>query len=346
MNSRSCAVSLSFLLLAPAWAADEPALPTWNVADRKTQEAAGWVAGALLLSNEPLPAAQPPEPLVELKVEQPTAEEMAQDPTQFKVIPENFLPAYFAERPKTFLIDPQGLLAAKDYRDRLNFLNYHASDSAIDLFVYVIAGNQEIPGEVREEETIERLFTAGRPAAIVFYYLGAPQRSTVYLSPALTDSVSAADQRRALASSVMQAFEKLNPNDQLEAFLVQMSIRIYWMEGRLTGQPAIHKNLENADDAIGATTDVPLKKSKAEKLRLLLTHYGLAGGVVAGLLAAIWIGRSLLNRRARYFFPEFEVEPRLGGDHGAGVGAVISFSSAALPPALQRDQVPDYLRRV
>ncbi|RYD41508.1 MAG: hypothetical protein EOP85_12590 [Verrucomicrobiaceae bacterium] len=29
----------------------------------------------------------------------------------------------------------------------------------------------------------------------------------------------------------------------------------------------------------------------------------------------------------------------------AGVGAVISFASASLPPASQRDQVPDYLRR-
>jgi hypothetical protein len=52
-----------------------------------------------------------------------------------------------------------------------------------------------------------------------------------------------------------------------------------------------------------------------------------------------------LRRRARYRFPELDVEPRLGGAHAAGVGAVISFASAALPPASQRDQVPDYLRR-
>ncbi len=48
---------------------------------------------------------------------------------------------------------------------------------------------------------------------------------------------------------------------------------------------------------------------------------------------------------ARFLFPEFEVEPRLGGSHAAGIGAVISFSSAAIPPARQRDQVPDYMRR-
>jgi hypothetical protein len=68
---------------------------------------------------------------------------------------------------------------------------------------------------------------------------------------------------------------------------------------------------------------------------------GTAGGILlAGLIMSAW-----MKRRARYHFPEFEVEPRLGGSHAAGVGAVISFASASVPPASQRDQVPDYLRR-
>jgi hypothetical protein len=52
-----------------------------------------------------------------------------------------------------------------------------------------------------------------------------------------------------------------------------------------------------------------------------------------------------LRKRAIYRFPELTVEPRLGGVHGAGVGAVISFAGAAVSPASQRDQRPDYLRR-
>ena len=49
--------------------------------------------------------------------------------------------------------------------------------------------------------------------------------------------------------------------------------------------------------------------------------------------------------RARYRFPQSEVEPRLGGNHAAGIGAVISFANPAIPPATQRNQVPDYMRR-
>ncbi len=328
----------STLLVAGAFAAGEPLLPAWNGTERADLEAAGWIPGALLLTDEPLPDETPPEPL---KMPLPKPEEIAGDFALSSEVAEEFLPAYFAERPKSFLIDPQNLLSGPDHRDRLGFLNYHASDSSIDLFVYVIGGGQEIPSEVREEETIERFFSEGRPAAIVYYYLGAPQRSVVYLSPSLTDAVSAAEQHRALESSIMQAFEKVDASGQFEKFLVQMSIRIYWMERMLAGESAA---------GIGAALP-PVSHEKiaaAEKmpwLRDLPVRYGVP---VASLVAAFLTLFGLhhwLALRARYRFPEFEVEPRLGGAHAAGVGAVISFASASVPPASQRDQVPDYLRR-
>src|SRR5690606_30151052 len=78
-----------------------------------------------------------------------------------------------------------------------------------------------------------------RPAAVVYYYLGAPQRSVMYLSPSLTDAVSVAEQRRALQSSVMQAFSSAEPAGQLEAFSVQMSIRLYWMERMMASQTEV-----------------------------------------------------------------------------------------------------------
>lgn len=322
------------LLAAGTIAANEPLLPAWTGTGRADLEAAGWIPGALLLTDEFLPDEQQPE---SLKMELPKPEDIAGDSAPSTEVAEEFLPAYFAERPKSFLIDPQNLLSGPDHRDRLGFLNYHASDSSIDLFVYVIGGGQDIPSEVREEETIERFFAEGRPAAIVYYYLGAPQRSVVYLSPSLTDAVSAAEQHRALESSIMQAFEKVDASGQFEKFLVQMSIRIYWMERMISGEPA------------APLPPVALPKiAPAEKflwLRQLAVRYGLPGASLAATFLTLFGLHHWLGLRARYRFPEFEVEPRLGGAHAAGVGAVISFTSAALPPASQRDQVPDYLRR-
>ena len=325
---------------------EEPSLPTWDPAENSRLKELGWVPGAVLLTDDPIPDEANPSENQPLVVESPKPEEIAEDFKPSKDIPESFLPAYFAERPATFLVDPQNLLGTTQFRDRLGFLNYHASDSAVDLFVYVIGGEQDIPSDVREEELIERFFTVGRPALVVFYYLGAPQRSVVYLSPSITDAVSAPEQRRALESSVLQALDKSSPLEQLEKFLVQMSIRIYWMERMLAGD-AVSTGSETLA-AIPQSSENKARTSKSKAYLWVVNGlHEFATPIAVGLLSLmIAFGiRFTLHRGSRFTFPEFEVESRLGGPHGAGVGAVISFSSAALPPALQRDQVPDYLRR-
>jgi hypothetical protein len=317
-------------------------LPAWVGKERAELEAAGWIPGAILLTDDPIPD-EPEKPAEKpLEVEQPKPDEIAEDLKLSPDIAEKFLPAYFAERPGSFLIDPQGLLSPSDYRDRLGFLNYHASDSSIDLFVYVMGGDQNIPSEVREEELIERFFSEGRPAVVVYYYLGAPQRSVVYLSPSITDSVSAAEQRRALESSMMQAFQKIEPSEQIERFLVQMSIRIYWMERMLSGETVASDTLP---PVAASNRRVTPKSERFLWVQDLTRRAAVPAALVLGAFLTAFGFNHWLRLRARYRFPEFEVEPRLGGAHAAGVGAVISFASAAVPPASQRDQVPDYLRR-
>lgn len=322
----------------------EPALPVWHLKERAELEATGWIPGALLLTGETVPDASE-QALEALPMEAPKPEEIADDPAPMIAIEEKFLAAYFAERPKNFLVDPQGLLSAAESRDRLGFLNYHASDSSIDLFVYVIGGNQEIPGEVRDEELIERFFSEGRPAAVVFYYFGAPQRSVVYLSPSLTDSVAAAEQRRTLESCVIQASEKSQPAEQIETFLVQMSIRLYWLEHLLGGESTGGEPAATAVPVAAVSGRAAAKSEKFRQLLDLIHRSAVPGGALLGGLLTVFGFNRWLRHRARYRFPEFDVEPRLGGTHAAGIGAVISFASAALPPASQRDQVPDYLRR-
>jgi hypothetical protein len=273
-----------------------------------------------------------------------TAEEVDKTANAENEIPKKFLSGYFEARPKSFLVDPQGLLSPVNQRDRLAFLNYHADDSAIDLFVYVFKGNQEIPEEVKVGEMVERFFTKGRPAVVIFYHMGRPQRSVLYLSPALTDVIPAAEQKRTMESAVMQASKDDDPARQIEGFIVQMSIRIYWMEKMLDGRAVENESLSGISDAVVVPEPKPTVMEKLQPLIDEAKRFTLpAAGV--GILLVLLIMIAWLQRRSRYRFPEFEVEPRLGGSHAAGVGAVISFVSAAVPPASQRDQVPDYLHR-
>lgn len=322
-------------------ASGESLTPAWNGTERADLEAAGWIAGAALLIDDPAPDGAAP---ALLQVEPPKPEEIAADLAPSTPIAEKFLNAYFAERPETFLIDPQNLLSPADSRDLLKFLTDHASDSSIDLYVYVIGGAQEIPSEVRAEEVIERFFTEGRPAAMVYYYLGAPERSVIYLSPSITDAISITEQNRALESSVIQSLEKTKPTEQLEKFLTQISIRIYWMERLLANGPVAAHNTA-APSATAPHDHAAVKSARLVFMQDLANRFALPAAVLLGILTLLLGLSHWLRRSARYRFPELDVEPRLGGAHAAGVGAVISFASAALPPASQRDQVPDYLRR-
>lgn len=335
------AVGAVFLLgLALTTAAEDAPLPVWQDGERAALEESGWIPGEALLTNDPLEGELPVSPL---EMEPPNPEEIAIGSEPPPEIDEKFLADYFAQRPEDFLIDPQGLLGPSDFTERLGFLDYHASDSTIDLFVYLIGAEQDIPSAVREEEVIERFFASDRPAMMIYYYLGAPQRSVAYLSPSLTESISSPEQNRALESSVMQALEKTDAAEQLEKFLIQMSIRIYWMERVIAGEPA-HASARTAEGQVidpGAGDGTTTLAWFREKVAPFLLPSSIFGGILLSALGFLhW-----LRRQARYRFPEFDVEPRLGGEHAAGVGAVISFASASLPPASQRDQVPDYLRR-
>ena len=327
-----------------ATAITEPPLPSWDAEERKNMIDEGWIAGGSLFTYETLPLEDSTDE-TPLYVEEPTAEELAISPEDENEVSEEYLTAYFAGKPAGHLVDPQDLLSTREQKDLEAFLDYHAGDSSIDMYVYVFGSDQHIPSDVREEEVVERLYSVGKPAVVIYYYLGAPQRSTVYLSPVITDTVSAAEQRRALESSVMQAFGSAKPFEQVEAFLVQMSIRIYWMD-RMTAGTAV-ETMEKIPDGEGVRGFQNKKPSVQKRFEIPVWGKMAAAVVVAagGAILVLWSTLMWWRGRVRYRFPEFDVEPRLGGSHAAGIGAVISFASPAIPPAMQRNQVPDYMRR-
>jgi len=322
-------------------------LPNWSEAQRKTMEANGWLAGERILGaaaegeSQPGAAASPPD----LGGSAPTADP-ATPQSPIVPVPEKFLTAYFDARPEGFLIDPQGLLDEGATHEQLALLKAHADDSPIDLYIYVFAKDQEIPGEVRGEELCERCFATERPTLLVFYFLGAPQQTVLYASPAFPESIPAAEQRQALQSAINQASQKTSPPAQLEAFTIQLTKRIYRMELMLHGisEEADGPKLSKAQAAKLAKNSSSLAERWA-RWRPLALDLAIPGLLIASILAASVGIIGWRRRHAIYRFPELPVEPRLGGQHAAGVGAIIAFASADLPPASQRRQVAGYLRR-
>lgn len=328
-----------FAVAAHAATVIKPDLPEWSDADRKEVTSGKLVPGWSLLGTDPAEKLGPGP----TDSEPPSPSEVSGEPSLHREVPERFLEAYFGSKPQSYLVDPQGLLEPRLAKDREGFLRYHAEDSKIDLYVYLFGPEQEIPGAVRAEEIAERFYSTGKPAVVVYYFLGAPQRSEIRVSPLLSDSVSGAEQRRALSTSLAQALEKQDPTAQFEAFCVQMSIRLYWME-RAAG--LVSRTSPDEVIAFGAKHRDKPADSHAEwkaELQAYAERWTLPAVFIAAGLAMVAGTVFTLRSRRRYRFPDFEIPARLGGSHGAGIGAIISFGSSAQSPSSQRQEVPDYL---
>lgn len=232
--------------------------------------------------------------------------------------------AVFAVAPEGFLIDPERLLSPGATRDRAEFLRGHAEESTIGLYVYVFGGSAVLPEDVGLDHDF-----AGGSVAVVLFFPGDPQRAGFFLGAPLARAISEIEQRRALQSSIMQAAEMADPEDQLDAFLEQMSIRLYWME----------QMLDEAKPGVPTVPVVPVADAAAPPPTFEWPAHWRPWLITAAVLVVVvpvvgWVYRC----RARYRLPVLDVEPRLGGGHAAGVGGVISFVSAEVPPAAQRDQ--------
>lgn len=250
--------------------------------------------------------------------------------------------AYFGKRPSRFLVDPQGLLGSRDAREREEFLSYHAGDSEIDLFIYLFDGPRVLPESLRGENLAAKFFGEGKPAVLVFYYLGAPEKSEMQVSPRLAELVSAEDRRRELNAAIEAAGGKIDAFGQFEAFCVQLSIGTYWMEREAGLVDDVDKGLVSR----GTRVEAPVKKGDSAALASAKewgARYGVPGGIVLGALVIVGGAIAVMRRRATFAFPVIDIPSRLGGDHAAGIGAEISFGSSTLSPSAQRSEVPDDL---
>lgn len=267
----------------------------------------------------------------------PVSAQDAETSPELVPLAERWDEAYFGQHPAKLLVDPQRLFRDQEARKQLEFLEYHSADSAIDLCVLLFKGDQLLPGE-QVGEFVRAWYADGKPTVLVLYPMGQPQRAELRLSMGLRGVVPPAEQQRALETAAERALGEASPQEQFEKFVVQMAIRIYRMERLLedgTAGPApVAQEI--------APRGVSAQPRGAGAGQLLLEFWRvwrlqIVSGLALLLVGTWWLRRS--RRRARHHFPESDCEERLAGPHGAGVGAMISFSKSSPPPAAQREKI-------
>jgi hypothetical protein len=324
---------LALLLLLPlgAWAQVDqpPPWPRWS--DEDTQRL---LEGEELLSDLLFRPLEESDVTASVMAGVPLPSRGIEEESNSPELSEEVLAKYVSQKPKNFLIDPQKFLSRQEYRDRLSFLKYHASDSSVGLYVYLLDDSQQWPPDTKLENLWRNHFADAGPTVLVCYFMGNPSRSEIFVSPNLMESVGKAEQTRALQSSVKNAYVKSDPVDQLDGFCEQLSTRIYWMEKAFKAGVIAPPDEEAQDSAKSASYPwlVPIR----QWWKKWQWSMGMALAATTCVVLLLWWRRA----HRRYQLPVFDVPHRLGGNHAASVGAVISYSNPYLSAQAQREKPP------
>ncbi|MEN8847631.1 MAG: hypothetical protein ABF377_06105 [Akkermansiaceae bacterium] len=262
-------------------------------------------------------------------------------------IEETHFATYFEEPPASYLIDPQHLLTDQEKRDREGFLAYHARDSGIDVYLYLFDAKQELPEGESVEQVMAEHFEGRGHCVVVFYYLGIPERTKMAMSSQIVESIPFEVRRNAMVRAVEEALDGTEAVAQIESFSVQLSIRLYWLEKELGVADLPEVGVLHPLEAEEIIEEEILPYSWAalsSSPRVRMAAGGVAILFFTGIAA--FFGKWFAGRKRIYVFPESEGNLLLEAPHAAGVGAVIAYASPSLPPAVQRDEEPDYLQRM
>ena len=214
---------------------------------------------------------------------------------------------YFADRPASFLTDPQNLLTRPFYENIERFLTYHSSESKITTYVLVFKKGQEFPIELSTRAIWRRWFPEGE-GAIIFYYMGEPDATAIEFGQTFAESAGNERLQSLLDACIADALERQLPGGQLERFCVKYSVQTYQLE----------KNIARENRAGMAASKSVESGERASRpiLPIVLSVFGAAGSLL------FW----WLRRRRPVYFPEFDDIPvRLGGEYTGGTDAVVSF---------------------
>lgn len=245
---------------------------------------------------------------------------------------------YFGEDVEGELVDPQRLLGKQDRKHGEEFLQRHAEDSKIALKVMLFQAEQRFPADL--PKLLASQLDSDEPLALLLYPMGDPARAELLFSPDLAVQLLDTEPARLVGQSAVPALKKVGELDEFREFCLQMSIRLYWVERSLGW-------IDESTAGVPEPKPEPVQVKRSDLVKEAFRQAWEVGGlpfiVAMSAFLSFSVLRFLLRSRRRHRFPEFDIEPRLGGDHGAGIGAVLSFGSTTQSPSVQKSQTVDYL---
>ena len=221
----------------------------------------------------------------------------------------------FGPAPPPPLHDPQRLLTPTQAAPLAELIQESLNDrDSFQTSIVLLKPSQQIPVALNPPELLQRWYGDSK-GLLVLYFLGRPERTQAFFSPATRRQHRSEDLRQVVDFSVREAARMSSPVAQLQRFCYKSAIRL----DRLHRQGVVPP--DDDPGPVTAAATVPVAS---------LWWAFVIGIHAAGLaIGGIWWWR---RRRAEpgragapIFLPEQDLIGRLGAPHSGGLGAVIQF---------------------
>ena len=246
---------------------------------------------------------------------------------------------YFAHAPVEFLIDPQHLLTEQKSNDIMRFLEFHADESKIRIFVMAIGENQKIPADV-DIQALHKKWFSEAPTVLMLYYREQPKMTQLVFNDSVRDALPKSVFDRILQNCLREgAVADLAP-DQVEKMAIELSIQLYWLsrlmeqeskgDSSLTSASSIHEMMASPDAPELLREYAPgiFIDESGKLLTFILTLVFVLGGLAVvgcvGWIVMWWRGRENVSGEP-LLFPDFRMARRLGGEYCGGGFVSMSF---------------------
>ncbi len=235
-------------------------------------------------------------------------------------VPPEFLRGCESQPAATRLIDPNHELSETSVEDFERFLTFHASDCQIPLNLVILGKNQKLPESANLGRFASGSLARGSAAVLVCPY-GEPWRARFFVSQGIRNAVPASYLNSLLENSIRDAQRATDPDEQLHRMLVQLSVRLFWVQRMLKpASPAAASPALAREDRSTLLVELAPAAAAGVGETLLPGPYGLA------VLALLALGLYILRRWHRFKMRHYEwllpataapPAPRLGG-HACG----------------------------
>lgn len=224
---------------------------------------------------------------------------------------------------KEYLVDPDMLEPEMQSHDLMRFLEFHARDASIKLYVLIMPHDRKLPTNV----DFAKIASGGlmqTQACLLVYPLGEPWRARLFMSSSVHEHTSPQFLTETIGACLQEAMHASDTHDQLHRYTVHLSTRLFWLQRALGSSAG-----ENEERSLAEFMPEGLTASASGSDWAFILMASI-GSMISLLVVAMTGYRIYRHRRARqqkraWLLPELETVPRLGGAFTGGGGGSVRY---------------------